>query len=512
MKVKLRRLFTFTVFLSVFALLISILPGQMVTAQSTVFTFKPVADAYVIKSSPDTNYGTSSSLRVDSSPTTRSYLRFTVAGLNGSSVQSATLRVYANSSNSSGYSVGEVSDNSWAENKITYNNSPPPGSTINKSASFKSGGWTQVDISSYIQGDGTYSLALTTTNSTNTNLASRESSNSPQLVINGASGATATPAKSLTPTKGPTSTSTPTMPAGTPTQTPTLPVGTPTQTPTSPIAAQGNIPNFAHIVLTVLENRDYSEVIGNSQAPYLNALAKQYVLLSDYYAVGHPSLPNYIALMSGGTQGISSDCTSCFVNVTNLADLIAASGRTWKSYQESMPSPCFLGNSGLYAQKHDPLIYFDSIRLNTALCDKSIVPISQLDTDLAANQLPNFSFIEANLCDSGHDCAISKPDTWVHALVNKLQASSAFGSNTLIIIIFDEAEDSSTASCCGMPSKAGGKVPAIFISPSAKGGFTDSTAYSHYSLLKTILTAWSLSGMGMTNNSATSAIAAPWAK
>jgi acid phosphatase len=283
-----------------------------------------------------------------------------------------------------------------------------------------------------------------------------------------------------------------------------------TATPVNPNGAAGKIPNFDHIVLIVLENRSYDQVIGNPLMPNLNALAQKYVQLSNYYAVSHPSVPNYIALMSGGTQGITSDCTTCFVNQKNLGDLISTSGRTWKAYEEDMPSPCFIGDSKLYVQKHDPLIYFDSIRLNNVVCDNSIVPLTQLDSDLANKQLPNFSFIMPNLCNSGHDCALDKPDAWVHDMVAKLQASPAFGNNTLIAIVFDESESTDKGACCGLGANAGGKVAAVLISPLAKAGFTDDTQYSHYSLLKTILSAWSLPDLGMTQDPATLPIAAPW--
>jgi hypothetical protein len=281
----------------------------------------------------------------------------------------------------------------------------------------------------------------------------------------------------------------------------------PTATVSSNTAA--DIPNFDHIVLIMLENEDYEQVIGNPQMPNLNALATQNVTLSNYYAIGHPSLPNYIALMSGGTQNITSDCNTCFVNQKNLADLIMASGRTWKAYEENMPSPCFIGDSKLYAQKHDPLLYFDSIRTNSVICKNSIVPLTQLDSDLAAKQMPNFAFIMPNLCNSGHDCALDKPDAWVQDMVAKLQASPAFGSNSLIAIIFDEGQPSNKGACCGLAS-GGGKVAAILISPLAKPGFNDDTEYSHYSLLKTILAAWNLPGLGMTNDPQTPAILAPW--
>ncbi len=287
----------------------------------------------------------------------------------------------------------------------------------------------------------------------------------------------------------------------------------PTQTIPPPVVtppASGVIPNFDHIVLIMLENRDYQSVMDGTQMPLLSTIAKQNVLLSNYFSVTHPSLPNYIALMSGSTQGITSDCTDCFVNQPNLADLIEASGRTWKSYLESMPSPCFLGNSDLYVQKHNPLIYFDSIRLNSTRCNNSIVPLTTLYTDLANNQLPNFSFIMPNLCNSGHNCPAATADQWVSDMVGKLQASPALGKNSLIIIAFDEGSEKSTAGCCGLSSPAGGQVAAVLISPTALTDFTDNTPYSHYSLLKTILTAWGLPALGQTAQDSTIPIEAPW--
>jgi hypothetical protein len=284
----------------------------------------------------------------------------------------------------------------------------------------------------------------------------------------------------------------------------------PTLVPATPAPAIG-IPNLDHIVLIMLENRDYKTVIGpDSQMPLLNTLAQQEVMLSNYFSVAHPSLPNYLSLVSGSTQGITSDCKTCFVNQPNLADLIEASGRTWKSYEESMPSPCYIGDANLYAQKHDPFLYFDSIRLNAARCDRSIVPLTTLDTDLANNQLPNFSLIMPNLCNSGHDCSPATADKWVTDMVAKLQASPALGINSLIIIAFDEGSDKSIAGCCGLSSPAGGQVAVVMISPTTLPEFTDNTPYSHYSLLKTILTAWKLPALGTTALDSINTISAPW--
>ncbi len=298
---------------------------------------------------------------------------------------------------------------------------------------------------------------------------------------------------------------------GSPTLTPLAASINPTATPT-PAAARSGIPNFDHIVLIMLENRDYTSVIGSAatQMPLLNTLASQNVLLSNYFAVTHPSLPNYIALMSGSTQNITRDCTDCFVNQPNLADAIEASGRTWKAYLDGMPSPCFTGDSGTYAQKHNPLLYFDSIRLDTARCDRSILPLTSLDGDLANNQLPNFSYIMPDLCNSGHDCSAAVADKWVNDMVKKLQASPALGTNSLILIAFDESNTQDTAGCCGLPAPAGGHVAVILISPSALPDMSDNTPYTHYSLLKTILTAWNLPALGATALASTQVISEPW--
>lgn len=216
--------------------------------QATTFTFKPAADAYVLQTSPGSNYGKATNLRVDNTPITRSYLRFVVSGLSGGTVQTAVLRIYANSSNTTGFSVRSVANNTWTETGITYSNSPAMGNVISSSKPFSGRVWVAVDVSSYIKSEGTYNLILTTTNSTNTSLGSREAGgNAPQLVVTLASQAVSTPTtqptktSTRTPTKTPTKTTVPTLvpskttvPTSRPTNT-SVPSSTPTKTtvPTS---------------------------------------------------------------------------------------------------------------------------------------------------------------------------------------------------------------------------------------------------------------------------------------
>jgi len=199
------------------------------TSAGGTFTFISSADSYVESSNPSTNYGSATQIRADGSPDVHSYLRFNVQGLSGA-VTSATLRVYANSSVTAGYDARSVSDNTWTESGITYNNAPPVGSVLGSSGNVNSNTWTSVNVTSYITGNGTYNLGLTTSGSTALSLASRESgANAPQLVIQTGGGTAPTATRTPTST-GPTQT-----PTRTPTRTPTSasnPTATPTRTST----------------------------------------------------------------------------------------------------------------------------------------------------------------------------------------------------------------------------------------------------------------------------------------
>ncbi|MBI1856127.1 MAG: hypothetical protein HYR93_09740 [Chloroflexi bacterium] len=289
--------------------------------------------------------------------------------------------------------------------------------------------------------------------------------------------------------------------------TPTL---IPTESPTATAAPLPLVPNFERIAIVVLENKEFGTVVQSPQMPYFNELAKSYTLLTEYYAVTHPSLPNYLALIGGDTFGITFNCESCFIDAQTLPDQIEASGRTWKTYQEDMPSPCYpRPYAGNYAIKHNPFLYFKPIRLDAARCERSVVPFTQLSADLAAGALPNFIFITPNLCNDAHDCDINIADDWLKTLMGQLQpALDADGKPYLIIITWDEGQGN--RSCCGLPQEAGGRIATILISPQAQNGFQDETPYTHYSALKTIEQAWGLSFLGRAADESNTLIIAPW--
>ncbi len=250
-------------------------------------------------------------------------------------------------------------------------------------------------------------------------------------------------------------------------------------------------------------------MVGNPQMPYFNLLADSYTLLTSHFAVAHPSLPNYLALIGGDTFGVTDDCEDCFINAPSLPDLIERSGRTWKTYQDDMPQPCYIGSVLRYRQKHNPFIYFDSIRLNAERCNRSVVPLAQLDGDIALNDLPNFIFIAPDICYSSQECELSLADGWLKELINKLYpALEASGEPFLIILTWDEGQENH--SCCGLPESAGGRVATALISPQVKSNFKDDTPYSHYSILKTISEVWGLPQLGRAADADTNLIAAPW--
>jgi hypothetical protein len=269
--------------------------------------------------------------------------------------------------------------------------------------------------------------------------------------------------------------------------------------PTSSIGTSpsGNIPAFSHVFIIMMENEAIDQILGNTNAPYINSLAQQHAVAANYYGITHPSLPNYIAAISGDTQGITSNCTDCFVSAPNISDQIEAAGKTWKAYMESMPSPCFVGDSGsLYRQKHNPFIYFDNIRNNPARC-ANIVPFSQFDADLQANALPDYIWITPNMCNSMHDCSLETGDTWLQTWVSKILASPAWQQNDVLFLTFDESNPSDDSGCCVYA--VGGHILTMVISPLAKPAYQSQIAYDHYSLLRTIEQAWGLPLLGKAN-------------
>lgn len=281
-----------------------------------------------------------------------------------------------------------------------------------------------------------------------------------------------------------------------------------------PTGPQPPMPRLGHVFVIVLENEGADAILGSGGAPYVKRLAGQYGSAAEYFAVTHPSLPNYIALTSGGTHGLAgSDCSvsaTCHVpgSMTNIADEIEASGRTWVAYMESMPGPCALADagddsSGAYAVRHDPFVYYDDIRDGANdRCVTHVVPYdaAELQTRLASGNVPDFVWITPNLCDDGHDSCGGDPvahtDAWLARNVPPILASPAFQRNGVLFLTWDEG--TSDDGCCGLAS-GGGRVAALVVSPLGRPGYQSSVPYDHYSLLRTIEDGWGLRELGDSN-------------
>jgi phospholipase C len=236
----------------------------------------------------------------------------------------------------------------------------------------------------------------------------------------------------------------------------------------------------SHFVVIVLENREFGEVIGGSSMPYLSRLAGQGVLATDYHAITHPSLPNYIALLAGDPLGIESDCTECQAHGVTLPDQLERARVGWRAYMEDMPQPCYAGASaGGYAKKHDPFMYFSQIAGNPARCSR-VTPLSRLTGELRRGRLPAFAWITPNLCDDGHDCANATTDRFLAHLVPYLL--QGLGPHGVLAVVWDEG--TSNSGCCNLA--AGGRVPLILAGPQVRAGYHLSTPADHYSLLRLI--------------------------
>jgi phosphatidylinositol-3-phosphatase len=291
---------------------------------------------------------------------------------------------------------------------------------------------------------------------------------------------------------------------------PATPTAPSTTAPPAPAAGKAT----TRVIVVVEENHSIGQIIGSPQAPFLNRLAAQGTLLTSYFAITHPSLPNYIAMVSGGTQEITSDCGGCNVDAPNLADQLEAAGVSWKAYMEDLPAPCSdVHQAGAYAKKHNPFMYFASVRDHPGRCAK-VVPLGQLDTDLAAGQLPRLVFVTPNLDhdmhgagEGGDDAALTATaDRWLEGLYSKLAASSAWRDDTRLVVTWDEGAGGERAGCCGGLA-TGGNVATIVAGPAVKPG-RDNATYSHYALLRSIETFLHLPFLGHAGDPTTATIPA----
>jgi hypothetical protein len=354
-------------------------------------------------------------------------------------------------------------------------------------------------------------------------------------------------------------------------------------------AAQNEQPD--HIFVIMMENHGTNQIIGNTaDAPFINQLAHRYSLAANYHGVTHPSLPNYLSAISGDFQGIWDDCkagmtitcgpeefvvgagdatdptssvytdpksplfgakppqltpaqvassssTAHWFAGQTIVDRLESKGMSWKAYMQSLPFtgsdveyfPSVGGTTyKLYAQKHNPFMYFSNIR-NSASRLVNIVPLPQLDYDLATNHLPNFVWISPDQCNDMHGVSNGTPlgfpacsypasgldhgairlgDAFLQQTVTKIMSSQAWSKNSILVIVWDEDDYNGYPSgCCFSPTGTtgtfgnvlgGSATPAMVIHSSEPAHRESTRPYNHYSLLGTILRLWNLPCLGNT--------------
>jgi len=317
-----------------------------------------------------------------------------------------------------------------------------------------------------------------------------------------------------------------------------------------PAPAPGGLPHVKHLFLIVLENENAAETFGaNPPSPYLGrTLRAAGAFVPNYYGIGHESLDNYVAMVSGQPPNLATQADCLFytefaalgmgedgvalgqgcvfpATVNTIANQLEGSGRSWKGYMQDLASGVLAGESSScrhptigaldntrtasaatqYAARHNPFVYFHAV-IDGPSCAANDVDLAQLATDLRSERTtPEYAFITPDLCADGHDetCADGHSpggaagiDAFLREWVPRIQASAAYRDHGAIVVTFDESE-SGAESCCNEQTgpnspnnggtsagAGGGRVGAVVLSPCVKPGTVTQQAYNHYSLLR----------------------------
>jgi phospholipase C len=253
----------------------------------------------------------------------------------------------------------------------------------------------------------------------------------------------------------------------TPSPSPSESLGTPPPTPT-----ESPTPTIPHVFVIVMENATITTAL---RSPPIQRLAAKYVLGTNYQAVSSPSLPNYLAMTSGSTWGITDDAYHV-LPAGGLGAQLTAAGVPWRAYMEGLTSAGCLRSPYPYALKHNPFAYYGGA------CPENVVALDALDADLSGDT-PSFVWITPGLCHDGHDCALDDAGEWLEELVGRIEASPAWRDHGVLFVVWDEGDGRSSV------------VPLIVASPDVESRRVD-VEYDHYSLLAAIEDQFGLPRLG----------------
>ncbi len=254
-------------------------------------------------------------------------------------------------------------------------------------------------------------------------------------------------------------------------------------------------PRVDKVMIVVLENANYADALTQ---PFLRQLAASGALLTNFTAVGRPSLPNYIALTAGTQAGLTSN-GPVSLDLPHIGDLLEAKDKTWEVYAESYPGRCFLGaRSGAYVRKHVPFLSFKNVQNDARRC-AHIVEASEIDRDAAAGNLPHYSLYIPDEKNDGHDTGVGFADRWMSRAFGPRLKNPAFTKDLLLVVTFDEAAGGDRSN----------HVYTALVGQPVLTSSISNKPYNHYSLLRTIEDALGIGSLGK-NDAAASPIAGVW--
>jgi len=219
----------------------------------------------------------------------------------------------------------------------------------------------------------------------------------------------------------------------------------------------------AHVFLIVMENHSPEEAL---QGGFTSALAAHYGAADNYHAVAHPSVPNYLALTSGQTWGVTDDSYHALPRA-DLGDQLTSAGIKWRAYMEGLTGAGCIDSPPPYDPGHNPFAFYGGA------CPHNVVPFSELRSDLGAGDV-RFSWIGPDMCHDEHNCSVSTGDDWLRAVVGAITASPSWKPGSVLFITFDEDDGSSD-----------NRVLTLVVRPGGAHAVS-SVAYNHYSMLATI--------------------------
>lgn len=247
----------------------------------------------------------------------------------------------------------------------------------------------------------------------------------------------------------------------------------------------GSSASIEHVVIVVFENQNFSDVIGNSAMPYINQLARQNALATQFYANVHPSMGNYFMMTTGQVVSTDDNFPGTFTG-DDVAQALTAAGKSWKVYAESVPMVGYVGDDQYpYIKHHNPFSYFDDVRNSTAQRN-NIVPFTDFVQTLNANTLPNYAFIVPNNLHNGHDCPsgltcsnsdrLAAIDSWLQTNVGPILGNSSINASSVLVLTFDESASDNML--------GGGRIPVVLAGGQIKTSFQSMTTYQFPSLLR----------------------------